>query len=181
MKTGQRKFRSEKRKNGVKKVLAMALACSMVLSTQMLPVQGAEDSTEASKSLPTVKSYDVSESGSSFTANAETRIFYVSDQKPEGDIENILKLASSEMAAKIESPTALNIVYGPETGSTANDIVIKVGSVEKEGADLSQAYEMNITEEKVSQNVVENIIEEKVSENVIENISEEKISNNEEK
>lgn len=80
----------------------------------------------------------------------QSRIYYVSDAAPEGDIADTLKLAASESAAQgINSGNVMDIVYGPQENVKSGDIVVQLGDVAQDGADAQQAYEMDITEDNI--------------------------------
>ncbi len=143
-----KKISNKKQKGTFKRILAAIMVCTMILSSQAFGVFAAQSQEDANSSLPTVKRYDASEGTFSVTRNS--RIFYVSNEKPQGDIAEVLKLTASELAAKdIGNSRVLQIVYGTEDQVKAGDIVIVLGNVENGGADASQAYEMEITEENI--------------------------------
>ena len=124
-----------------RKLCAAFMACAMVLSSFSVSAQAEETSTT---SMPTVKGYE--KTSGSFVTAEQSRIYYVSDAAPEGDIADTLKLAASESAAQgIHSGNVMDIVYGPQENVRDGDIVIRLGDVANDGADAQQAYEMDIT------------------------------------
>lgn len=128
-----------------RKLCAAFVACAMVLSGFSVSAQAEETSTT---SMPTVKSYE--KTSGSFVTTDQTRIYYVSDMAPEGDIADTLKLAASESAAQgINSGNVMDIVYGPQENVKSGDIVVQLGDVAQDGADAQQAYEMDITEDNI--------------------------------
>ena len=128
-----------------RKLCAAFMACAMVLSSFSVSAQAEETSTT---SMPTVKSYE--KTSGSFVTAEQSRIYYVSDAAPEGDIADTLKLAASESAAQgIHSGNVMDIVYGPQENVRDGDIVIRLGDVANDGADAQQAYEMDITEDNI--------------------------------
>ena len=128
-----------------RKLCAAFMACAMVLSSFSVSAQAEETSTT---SMPTVKSYE--KTSGSFVTAEQSRIYYVSDAAPEGDIADTLKLAVSESAAQgIHSGNVMDIVYGPQENVRDGDIVIRLGDVANDGADAQQAYEMDITEDNI--------------------------------
>lgn len=80
-----------------RKLCAVFMACAMVLSSFSVSAQAEETSTT---SMPTVKSYE--KTSGSFVTAEQSRIYYVSDAAPEGDIADTLKLAASESAASFK-------------------------------------------------------------------------------
>ena len=128
-----------------RKLCAAFMACAMVLSSFSVSAQAEETSTT---SMPTVKSYE--KTSGSFVTAEQSRIYYVSDAAPEGDIADTLKLAASESAAQgINSGNVMDIVYGPQENVKSGDIVVQLGDVAQDGADAQQAYEMDITEDNI--------------------------------
>ena len=128
-----------------RKLCAVFMACAMVLSSFSVSAQAEETSTT---SMPTVKSYE--KTSGSFVTAEQSRIYYVSDAAPEGDIADTLKLAASESAAQgIHSGNVMDIVYGPQENVRDGDIVIRLGDVANDGADAQQAYEMEITQDNI--------------------------------
>ena len=128
-----------------KKLLAAFVAGATFLSGFSTAVHA----ESAAASMPSVKNYE--KTSGSFAVSNQSRLYFVSDTMPTGEIADTLKLVAGESAAKeIGSGEVMDIVYGSASRVRSKDIVIRLGDVENDGADPLQAYEMEITEDNVT-------------------------------
>lgn len=128
-----------------KKLLAAFVAGATFLSGFSTAVHA----ESAAASMPSVKNYE--KTSGSFAVSDQSRLYFVSDTMPTGEIADTLKLVAGESAAKeIGSGEVMDIVYGSASRVRSKDIVIRLGDVENDGADPLQAYEMEITEDNVT-------------------------------
>ena len=118
------------------KVLMALMVGTLAVSATSVNTLAADGSV-GSTSMPTMKHYEIGEG--EFMTKDSSHIYFVSDTKPEGKLEKVLKLVASESAARgIGGKDVMKIVYGTKERTRSGDIVIQLGNVEKKEQTLNR-------------------------------------------
>lgn len=134
------------------RLLSLLLALVMIVGT--LPaiglVSAAETTAAEINSIPAVREVTYAESGAApFTLTTASRFYIVSDTDPTGsDLGTYVQTASVEFASKgYPSADPLGIVYGPESGVLAGDVVVKI---DPSVATRDEQYNMTVDADNVT-------------------------------
>ncbi len=125
----------------VKRVLSLVLLLALLVSFVPVMDQHAHAATSTSAVGELLDSY--STNSSTFTLEGPSRIYVIATEEPTGDLLQVAQLIQSQFAADSRpSSSPMKLVYGPQSGVAAGDIVIDLNTSASVG---NEGYELDVT------------------------------------